>query len=387
MTNSTHAMYPQATASELEAEKLVAERINFARSQVAQRLGNLYETSILPAFNASYGRAPGNLLEVREAFRNELLYAHLGEFSENTQDWLWRTELAIVQRQLNQLIEISNSLPASGGSLNLDRSLVIPKHQTQVDIHRMPGGYTRDTGAGDIISGALYDRGVSIYAGGGFGPLNDVVGRTAIQAFGKLQPLMVPASILDLGCAVGHSTLPYVDAFPGSEIHAIDIAAPMLRYAHARAESLSKPVHFSQRDASATGFGDSSFDLITSHILLHETPVRVIKKIFQECKRLLKPGGIMLHIDVRPYRAVGDVAAPSPFTAFLLDWDHVHNGEPYWHSMRMANLADMAEKAGFARENIKESVVPTWRKPDSENTANAGITGVGQWYVLTARKQ
>jgi len=29
-----------------------------------------------------------------------------------------------------------------------------------------------------------------------------------------------------MGCSVGHSTLPYVDAFPDTEVHAIDLAGP-----------------------------------------------------------------------------------------------------------------------------------------------------------------
>ncbi|MCL6753034.1 methyltransferase domain-containing protein [Nostoc sp. CCCryo 231-06] len=61
--------------------------------------------------------------------------------------------------------------------------------------------------------------------------------------------------------SIGNSTLPYVDGFPDAEVHAIDVGAPMLRYAHARAESLGKRVHFSQQNAEQTNFPDESFDL------------------------------------------------------------------------------------------------------------------------------
>ena len=52
------------------------------------------------------------------------------------------------------------------------------------------------------------------------------------------------ARILDLGCGVGHGTLPYADAFPEAELHAIDVAQPMLRYAFGRANAMGKSVHF-----------------------------------------------------------------------------------------------------------------------------------------------
>src|SRR3546814_10759893 len=66
------------------------------------------------------------------------------------------------------------------------------------------------------------------------------------------------------------STLPYVDAYPEAEVHAIDLSAPSLRFAHARAESLGKAVHFRQANAEHAPYGDGSFDLVVSHILLHE---------------------------------------------------------------------------------------------------------------------
>ena len=51
-------------------------------------------------------------------------------------------------------------------------------------------------------------------------------------------PEFKPASILDCGCTVGHNTLPWAETFPEAQVTAIDVAAPVLRYAHARAESM-----------------------------------------------------------------------------------------------------------------------------------------------------
>jgi ubiquinone/menaquinone biosynthesis C-methylase UbiE len=110
-------------------------------------------------------------------------------------------------------------------------------------------------------------------------------------------PDFAPAEILDLGCGVGHATLAYAAAFPGAVLHGLDCGAAMLRYGHRRAEGLGIPVHFRQGDAEHTPYPDASFDLATSHIVLHETSTRVLPAILKECHRLLRPGGVMLHID------------------------------------------------------------------------------------------
>jgi len=42
------------------------------------------------------------------------------------------------------------------------------------------------------------------------------------------EPAFAPRRILDLGCGVGNSTLPWAEGFPGAEVHAVDVAAPLL---------------------------------------------------------------------------------------------------------------------------------------------------------------
>ncbi len=81
-------------------------------------------------------------------------------------------------------------------------------------------------------------------------------------------------------------------------MHGIDVGAPVLRYAHARAESLGVPVHFSQQNAEHTDFETGSFDLVLSHIVLHETSKSALVASLRECHRLLRPGGLMLHLEI-----------------------------------------------------------------------------------------
>src|SRR3546814_19104901 len=86
------------------------------------------------------------------------------------------------------------------------------------------------------------------------------------------------------------STLPYVDAYPEAEVHAIDLSAPSLRFAHARAESLGKAVHFRQANAEHAPYGDGSFDLVVSHILLHELSCGALDRVRSEERSAGKEG-------------------------------------------------------------------------------------------------
>ena len=171
-----------------------------------------------------------------------------------------------------------------GGSLTLNPNVGLPPYLTAVDIHCMPGNYTTELAEDDVFAGALYDRGVYVYFMGGLGSYNQVVGEQLLAYINQSQPGFQPKRILDMGCSVGHSTLPYTAAYPEAEIHAIDVGAAMLRYAHGRAESLGCKVHFSQQNAEHTDFADESFDLVVSHIMMHETSNRAIRNIMQESR-------------------------------------------------------------------------------------------------------
>ena len=140
--------------------------------------------------------------------------------------------------------------------------------------------------------------------------------------------------------------------FPGAEVHGVDIGEGILRYAHARAEGLGRAVHFSQQDAASLNYEDESFDLVVSHILLHETSGKAMPKIIDECYRILKPGGMMVHADLPPF---GEM---DPYTQLILDNETYYNNEPFWGAMREIDQIDLAVRAGFNRGDIYFDTAP-----------------------------
>ena len=232
--------------------------------------------------------------------------------------------------------------------------------------------------------GAIYDRAVFIYAMGQMGPDNADMGASAVAWLQENYPDLKPARILDMGCAVGHSTAPYAEAWPEAETHGIDVAAPMLRYAHARAEALGARVHFSQQNAEKTDFEDASFDLVVSHILLHETSSKALRNIIAECHRLLKPGGLMVHAETPPYKNL------DPFDAFMLDWDTRNNNEPFWGRSHEIDYVELSRKGGFDGDKVFETMAPsayqTAQARRSKVFQGGDFGGGGLWFLYGAQK-
>jgi SAM-dependent methyltransferase len=225
-----------------------------------------------------------------------------------------------------------------------------------------------DLGDGDCSAGALYECGGNLYAFGQGLSRTDSKAAHVQRYIQEQFPDLKPRRILDMGCSAGSASVPYAQAFPDAEVHAIDVGAGMLRYAHARAESLGAAVHFHQRDCADTRFPDGWFDLIVSHNMMHEISDATRRGMLRESWRLLAPGGVCVHQDV-PLRFAG----LSEFERFELSWDTLNNNEPYWEVYANADLARDLEAAGVPRERSHVGHLP----------ARAGTL---PWYVAAFSK-
>ena len=305
------------------------------------------------AFEAEHGRAPKDRHDIRKAMVKDLYFQHYAATNRIAQELLWESVNVSIDRQLPELLEQARALSSKAtAALDIPEGFQTPPYITALDIHCMPGGYATEIAEADITAGALYDRGVYLYAMGYMGPFNDDMGRSVCNYIKRQLGGFKPKRILDMGCTVGHSTLPFKELFPEAEVWGIDAAAPQVRYAHARAAGLGYDVNFAQMNAEETRFPDGHFDLVVSHILLHETSGKAMPRIFKECHRLLAPGGYMIHADLPPFDLM------DPFTQFILDNETWYNNEPFWGAMRDADQVDLARKAGFAADDIKFDTAP-----------------------------
>lgn len=352
-----HALLAKQSSEERSRHAFLIEFKQHLTEELIGGVRRAYEERAAPAFERAKGRKPANRHEAGEALKDEPAYQWWSALGRIQQELYVDSTGECVERQLGDLVETYRQLSraAKHGSLHLDSSLEPPRYIAAIDIHCVPGGYFTVLGEDDLYVGARYEIGSFIFGKGQRGPLNDTRGRTGVAYLKANWPDFRPQRILDLGCTAGMNTLPYVDAYPGAEVHGIDVSAPALRYAHGRAEALGKAAHFSQQNAERTAFDDASFDLVVSHILFHESSRQAVSAFLRECWRLLKPGGRMLHLDV-PRR----LTCKTPFDQFIADWDTFHNNEPFWGSFLFElDVRQAAVEAGFAAEDLREDLAPT----------------------------
>ncbi|MEQ9010611.1 methyltransferase domain-containing protein [Algiphilus sp.] len=385
MAQTQHEMLPRATHDEAARQDFVQSFKIYLANNVSPGNREVYDQRVKPQFEKEYGREPKDRHEVRKAMSADPFYRLWSSLQRTSQEMMWDSVCASVDRQIDDLVTKAKlDRGAARGSLRLNPSVQVPHYHAKVDIHCQPGGYHTELGEDDVAAGAIYDRAVYIYTMGRAGPMNADMGESSANFVRRTFPDFKPQTILDMGCTVGHSTLPWVDAYPESEVFGIDVGAPVLRYAHARAEALGKRVHYSQQNAEQTDFEDESFDLIVSQILVHETSSKAIKNIMKECHRLLRPGGKMVHLETPPYAAMNDA-----FEEFIMDWDTYYNNEPFWGPSHEIDYREMAANAGFNPDQVRLELAPSAL---AEAAGRTGVfqcgdfAGAGEWFLFIAEK-
>ncbi len=349
-----HAVLPQATHDEDAMRGFVYVLKTHLQAKVIGGNATVYRKLVEPEFKKKNGRSPKDRHEVRNEMVRQPYYQMYSAMQKNLQMISQDAVGDSIYRQLPEMIgNFRKMAKKPKGSLKLDPGLEVPRYLSAVDIHYSPGSYFAETTDDDVTAGARYDSGFYLYVMGALGRYNENMGVSGVHWLKEHHPNLKPKRILELGCTAGNSLTPYVDAYPGAEVHGIDIGAPCLRYGHARAESMGKAIHFSQQNAEHTDFPDGHFDLIVSHILLHETSRKAIYAIMKECHRLLKPGGMVIHLE-----AALRYAEMDPYDAFIRDWSTHNNAEPFWGAVKEMDLVDPALKAGFKPQNVIQSYTP-----------------------------
>jgi ubiquinone/menaquinone biosynthesis C-methylase UbiE len=377
-----HPESPNISADSLTRLRFVADFRKQLHANLSKGNRGLYERHLAGHLPPDMPREQRRE-RLRASMEAQPFYQGWSSMLRGSQDLMWRLVDNAVEADRDRLTSRLQAMAHNAqGSVRLNPDLHGPAYITAADTHRMPGGYMADGAPDDLRAGALYDLGGAVYQFGvgniSGGLLNDSRGRTVLAHLATRFPDFTPLRILDMGCGVGHNTVPIATGFPDAEVFGIDVGAALLRYAHLRAEGLNARVRFIQDNAEHTAFEAGSFDLVVSQIILHETSPEATAAIIRESRRLLRPGGIVLHLEV-PLRAEnGD-----DFYNMMMLWEEYYNAEPNISGVMDGDLAGMARAAGFGDVMLGYQAIPAAGTRISTYSEQPGAKAFGQWLVLS----
>jgi ubiquinone/menaquinone biosynthesis C-methylase UbiE len=381
-----HAMFPQTTHDEIERINFLAQMNRHLAARVLPGVQQAYEARVRPALRQTLGREPVDRHEVRHALLRDPAFQTWSALRRMTMEQRQQAGFWTVLRQNESLAERAAEL-SQGDRLELDPSLPIPRYVSAVDHHCMPGSYHHERYPGDVSGAANYDHAGFVTTAGLLGRYTDGGGKAVVQWVKRHLPDFKPRRILDIGATVGHSALPIAQAFPDAEVVAVDVGAPVLRYGAARAASLGvKNIRFVQASGEdLSRFADGSFDWVQTTMFLHELSTTALKAIFKESHRLLRIGGVALHVEQPQYTDEMPL-----FEQALRDWDAFYNNEPFWSRLHEMDLDQYMVKAGFKAEDILHAgvtgVVDTELFPDAAQDKTEDYGRKAAWDVIGARR-
>ncbi len=381
-----HAVFPETTHDEIERINFLAQMNRHLAARVLPGLPGAFRARVEPAFRARHGRAPADRHEVRRALLDDASFATWSALRRLTMEQRQQAGRWTVLRQRERLAAIAADLTDGDARLVLDPALAVPRYVAAVDHHCMPGSYHAEAFDGDVAAGANYDHAGFVTTGGLLGRYSDGGGHAVVQWVRRNLPDFAPRDILEIGATVGHSTLPIAAAFPAAHVVAVDLGGPVLRYGLARAKSLGVGnVSFVQANGEdLSRFADASFDWIQTTMFLHELSTHALANIFRESRRLLRPGGIVLHVEQPQYSA-----AMPLFEQAMRDWDAFYNNEPFWSRLHEMDLDAHMVAAGFAADRLIHggvtAVVDRDLFPDAADDATEDFGRKAAWHVIGAR--
>lgn len=343
-----HPMNPQKTPDEAARGRFVSGIRSLILNDLAADMKAAYDRRAAPAYERAHGRPPQTSAEAHKALRGDPAFNIYSAMRVQAQKMVWASVADSVEREAGRL---NAAAQAAGGKVQLNPALAVPKNVGAIEVHLMPGSYTR--GGDSLEAGAVYDRGLAVFSMGLMGANLDDIGLSMSRYIALRYPDFRPQRILDTGTTIGHNTLPWKQTYPEAEVIAIDAAPGGLVYGAARAAMQGQEVTFMQMCADRLDYPDASFDLVWSSMFLHELSKKQRASALAEAWRVLRPGGLMLHMELPPN------AEMSAFDGFYLDWDSWYNEEPYYKGYRDEIPLENCVKAGFAAADCFQFVVPS----------------------------
>ncbi|MEP0870839.1 class I SAM-dependent methyltransferase [Trichocoleus desertorum AS-A10] len=177
------------------------------------------------------------------------------------------------------------------------------------------------------------------------GAQGDAMLRQSYHNAVKSQILAEPKDILDLGCSVGMSTFALQETYPNAKVTGLELSPYFLTVARYKAQKRQLQISWVHAKAEETGLPTASFDLVSACLVFHELPQSAAIAIFQEVRRILRPGGHFTIMDMNPKSEI--YAKMPPYILTLLK-----STEPYLDQYFALDIEKAMVEAGFHPPSI-----------------------------------
>lgn len=368
----SHDLAIDSTRDEAARQGFATGMRQYVLGNLAGHMRTVYDRRASLAFEKANGRLPDDGPEVHKAMKPETVFKFYSAVRNGAQECVWRSVLPSIDRASDTLARKASDYNEGEKTLHLDPDLELPRYISELDVHLMPGCYHTERFEGDVAQGALYENGLSVFLMGYLGPGMDDTGRSIANFLKARYPDFAPETMVDIGATIGFNTLPWREAWPDLEIHAIDPAEPNVRYGHARCKAMGDQIHWHQMNGTSLSFDDNSVDIVWSAMVLHEMPMSDVAKVFEESYRVLKPGGLMIHMEL-PLNA--DVPV---YEQFYLDWDAYYNKEPFYKALRDLDVRQAVADAGFSDDHFVRFVIPSQHNHGADAVLEAAAANTNE---------
>jgi ubiquinone/menaquinone biosynthesis C-methylase UbiE len=348
-TQGRHGMTPELLHDDVERFNFLAH-VNRYLGALQPVIKDSYAARVEPKFVRENGRSPKNRHEARKAMLQDPLFQSWSALKRGNMELRQQAGRWIALSQAEDLAAKVAEAVDNDPRLELNRSLPIPRYLSEIDHHCMPGSYHTEYFPGDVTNAANYDVGFFVTIGGTGSPWLSSCGEGLVDWLKAHRPDFKPKRILDVGATMGHNSLPLAQAFPDAEVICVDLGVPMLRYGLARAKSMGvENVRFIQADVTDLSkvIEDESIDLVMSAMFLHEISFPSMQAIFKENNRVLKKGGMVIHLEQGGFNSEVSIE-----DQVMRDWMAFYNAEPFESTLRDIDVYAYYEKAGFEADGF-----------------------------------
>lgn len=178
---------------------------------------------------------------------------------------------------------------------------------------------------------------------------------------------ILPHRIIDLGTGTGYCAQPLQQRFPKAKLTLCDISHQMLHQAKKKSRRWFDPRTYICADINQLPFADNSADLLFSSLSFQWCPD--LDVLFGECRRVLKPNGLLIFSSLGPDTLKELRSAFSPIDENV----HVHD------FIDMHDVGDALIRAGFSAPVLEtDHLVMTYQTMKDVMQDLRGIGAVNQ---------